>query len=120
MNDSGSMRRRQGARYLDGDVDRGIEGKAAAFDLLAKGLAFDIFGGDELHAIGLSEFVDGENVGMVEGGGGVRFLLEAAQTALVAEQLRRQHLERDLTAQLGVLGEIHLAHAAGPSMEITL
>ncbi len=49
---------------------------------------------------------------MVEGRGGERFLLEAAEPLLVLRDALGKHLDRDLAAQPRVARPIHLAHAA--------
>ena len=50
--------------------------------------------------------------GMVEGGDGAGFALEAGEPIGIARQLGGQHLERDVAAELRIGGAIHLAHAA--------
>ena len=49
---------------------------------------------------------------MVEGGGGARLLLEAADAPGVLCELGREELQRDPAAELGVEREVDLAHAA--------
>ena len=67
-------------------------------NLLAKGDAFDKLASDKVQSISLPEFINGENVGMIQGGRRVCFLLETAQTTLIAGQLRREHFERNLAS----------------------
>ena len=42
----------------------------------------------------------------------LRLAAEAIDALLAAGHVRRQHLERHLAVQVGVFGEVHLAHAA--------
>jgi hypothetical protein len=53
-----------------------------------------------------------ENIGMVEGGGGARLLLEAPQAVGTLRQQRRQHLDCDLTPQVRIPRPVHPSHAA--------
>ena len=73
---------------------------------------------DELHAdvglrLRLTEVVDGDDGGMIERGGRACLELEPPQPLGVIGQLGRQKLQRDVTIELRVAGEIDLAHAAG-------
>ena len=65
-------------------------------------------------AVGLADLVDGDDVRMVERGGGARLLLEAAHASRLLGELRRQHFERHLAAELGVLRQVDFAHPALP------
>ena len=49
---------------------------------------------------------------MAEAGGVARLALEALDELLVARVALVQHLQRDLAAELLVLGEVHLGHPA--------
>ncbi len=70
------------------------------------------------HDIGLivvdADVMDGEEVGVVEGGGGAGLTLEALPPIGAVRDLRRQHLDRHLTVELGVPRPPHLAHPTGP------
>jgi hypothetical protein len=54
------------------------------------------------------------DVRMVHGGEHVRFAPEPCRALLVAAETVRQDLQRNITAQPGVVRAIHLSHAAGP------
>src|SRR6201999_1735478 len=82
-------------------------------ELLAQGLSVDELGGDELHTGGFTDFVNGEDIGMVEGGGGKRFLLKAAQAVAIIDRIGRKGLDGDLAAETGVLREVDSPHTAG-------
>ena len=49
---------------------------------------------------------------MIEGRQDLRFSLESGETLAVLRERVGQDLERDLAAQLGVPGAIHLTHSA--------
>jgi len=51
-------------------------------------------------------------VGVIQRSGSSGFLFEASQPFRVTGVLLRQHLDRHLATQAGVLAEIHLTHAA--------
>ena len=84
-------------------------------------LPLDVLHRDERLAVGgLAERVDDADVGMAEGGGGPRLLLEAAHAGVVRAELAGQHLDRDAAAQLHVVRQVHLAHAAGAELPADL
>lgn len=56
--------------------------------------------------------LDGDDVGMIERGGGARLLLEAAQSVGVRGEFGGQQLERDLPPQSRVAGEVNFSHPA--------
>src|SRR5205814_3857177 len=64
--------------------------------------------------IALPDLVDGHDVGMVQGGGGARFSLEALQPSRVRRQPGRQDLDRDLALKPRVPGPVNLSHPASP------
>jgi hypothetical protein len=51
--------------------------------------------------------------GWLSRGGRLRLLYESAATALVGDEIRRQHLNRNLAAEPGIAGAVDLAHAPG-------
>jgi hypothetical protein len=60
------------------------------------------------------DLVNGDDVGVVQRGRGARFLHEPPGALLIANEMRRQHLQRDTAAEHRVMGLIDLAHAARP------
>jgi len=52
----------------------------------------------------LANLVDGADIGMVQGGGRARFTLKTIERKRVFFRLGRQELERDMAAQVDVLG----------------
>jgi len=58
--------------------------------------------------------VDGDDVGMVEGGNGAGLALEPAPAVVVGDEGGRQRLEDDFATERLVLREEHVAHAACP------
>jgi hypothetical protein len=56
--------------------------------------------------------VNRDDVGVVDGGDGEGFALEAVDEFAVGVEARREHLDGDLAPQLGVVALVHRAHAA--------
>lgn len=59
----------------------------------------------------LADVVDGDDVGMVEGGGGARLLLETG-LAIRIHHARRHHLDGDVAPKARIMRAVHFAHAA--------
>ena len=66
---------------------------------------------DEQHPVGLAGLEDRDDVGMVDRGRGARFPDEPLPERLVPGQFGRQHLDRDLALQPGVVGAVDHGHA---------
>ena len=94
--------------------DGGDRGRRAVPEDPAERLALEELG----HDVGLivvdADVVDGEEVGMIEGGGGAGLTLEALAPIGAVRDLWRQHLDRHLAAELGVARPPHLTHPTGP------
>src|SRR6059036_3061974 len=56
------------------------------------------------------------DVGMVEGGRGAGFTLEAFERLAIARKLLGQKLQGDAAAEARVFGLVHHAHAAAPEL----
>ena len=89
-----------------------LELQTASIEACSKRLAIDELGGDEVNVADLPDVVNRENVRMIQGRGRSRFLREPPYAVLIGDELRRQHLHRDLPAEPHILRQIHLAHAA--------
>jgi hypothetical protein len=74
--------------------------------------ALDQAHGDEEHPIGLVGLVDGQDVGVVDGGRHLRLAQEPGAGLGIVAELGRDDLERHLAAQAGLLGEVDDAHPA--------
>ena len=113
MDDALAVRLLERLGDLLGDLERLVDGDRAAREALLEVLAFDQLEGQERLPVGLLEPVDGGDVRVVERGEQVRLALEAREPVFVPRQLGRQHLDRDLAAEVAVGRSIDLAHAAG-------
>ena len=72
------------------------------------------------HAVVGADVVDGEQIWMVERGGGARLLLESPHAIGIADNVRQQDFESDLAAQPRVVGAIDLAHPARAERRLDL
>ena len=79
-------------------------------------LAVDVLENEVLPPIDLLEAMDRRNVGMIQGSQQPRLPVESLETLLVSRELVREALDRHLTIQLGVLGEIDHAHPAATDL----
>ena len=75
---------------------------------------FDEAHGQVKHAVRLAGVVDRDHVGVVDRRRQPRLRQEALPEDLVLGDLGSDQLQRHLPAEMGVLGEIHDAHAAAP------
>ncbi len=108
------MGRGQSVAEGNGDLEELPQAHPAGWDQGTQGLAFHQLHGEEVPAPVFLDRMHGDDVGMVESGDGARLALEASAALEVRGQALRQELERDLAAQLGVVGTVDFTHAAGP------
>src|SRR5262245_53818227 len=80
---------------------------------MTKCLAIDEFGRNKTRSIGGADFVNRQDIGMVERRSGFRFLHEPLQAVFVRRELFRQYLDRYRPIELGVVGKVNFAHTAG-------
>ena len=73
-------------RDLQSVVERFAYWNRAAAQALAQGFALEEFGDDVGRAVAGADVEDGQNVGMVQGGGGEGFLFEAAKAVGVERE----------------------------------
>ncbi len=76
--------------------------------------ALDIAHGDEQDALDLAGLVDGQDVGVVDGGRHLRLALESGPVVEVVRQGGWQDLERHAPLESALLRAVHDAHAATP------
>jgi hypothetical protein len=87
-------------------------GHAAAADHLGERLAADQFHRDEDVTVGFVDRVDGDDVGMIQGGDRSRFALESLAPFGIGGGVGRQQFEGDVALQFRIACAIDLAHAA--------
>src|SRR5262245_35172269 len=113
MDNSRLMRRRERRGDLNGDIKRGYRRHPSVSQNLPQSHSLYEFSGDEMGRIEIADLIDGDDVGVVERAGGSGLLLEPEQTLIVFGALFEQQLERDLSFEPRVEGQIDLPHPAG-------
>lgn len=95
-----------------GDSQQLLELEAGGRNPLAQSLPLHQLEGQKRDAVRLLDGMEGDDVGMIEGGDGTRFALETVEPGGVGEGFG-EHLEGDLALEPGVEGEVDLPHSAG-------
>ena len=116
MNDSLAVGGVERVRDFNAQADHGFGVERTAHDAVFQGLSVEEFHGDEGLAVLFINFVNGADVGMVQGRGGLRLALKTTERLLVLGDIIGQKLEGDKTAQLEVFGLVDDAHA--PTAEL--
>ena len=99
MDDPLLVRGRKPLRDRDGIGDRLAHRNAARLQSLAQRLSLEQLRDDERRIPVDANVVDGEDVRMVQSGGGAGFLLEAMKTIGVGREGGWQNLDRDVASQ---------------------
>ena len=100
MDDALAMGSVQGIGDFDGQSDQNILFQRAFRRYDVQGRAVQKLHGDEWLAVFLADFVDRADVGMVQGGGGLRFALEAGQACgSLATFISGRNFKRDKAMQ---------------------
>ena len=112
MYDAVLVRLAQAFGDLQSDVEGFFRRQRLAVDSLPQGFAFDILRRHERDAVGFADFINREDVRMIQARGGARLLQKAAAAFIVRHIFGRQDLERDLAVQLFIVRFIDRPHAA--------
>jgi hypothetical protein len=103
-----------------GDLRRDLHGLArrrrSAVQALAQRLAEEELHDRERLVALPADVVDGEDVGMREGGDRLRLALEAGERVGARREMRRQHLERHVALEPRVARPIDLPHPSSPEL----
>ncbi len=110
MDNARSVCRGKRAGNLSSDIERFAKLQVFAVHSSAQRLAVDELSRYEMHRIGLVNFVDGDDVGMIQSGCSLRFLDEALHAILMSSNIRGQNLQRNFAIEFCILRQIHLAH----------
>ena len=86
--------------------------RTLAGEVVLHAAAVGEFHDDGVDAANFHDFVNGDDVGMVEASGGLGFSLEAGEEGGVAGELGGKHFDGDLAFDEGVFGGIDIAAAA--------
>ena len=113
MHDAGVVRLREAVGNLCAEVDRAFHRKRAVIDEIAQRLSFDQLHREIRGVIDAADFVDRDDVGMIESGGSARFLLETLEAGGVAGEFFGQDFDRHRTSEPRVARAEDFTHAAG-------
>ena len=97
---------------FDGEREQGFVVQRLAADQMLEGHAIEKLHGDEGLVAVLADFVDGADVGMVQGGGGAGFAAKALEGLRDRATDRRAEISGRRSGRVGVLGLVDHAHAA--------
>lgn len=107
-----SKRPRQALGDFAGQLQRAWHGEAPAAQPVAQLFAANELHGNEGDALRFAHLMDHGNVRVLEGGGGLGFLDEAAPPLGVSHQIRRKNLEGNLAVEVQVDRAINDPHSA--------
>ena len=114
MHDACAMGLGESFGRLRGQFDGLLRLDPAPAQHVVEGQALDRLHHDVWLAERLADFVDGDDVGMVQRGRGARFLREASQPIDVCRVLGGEELDGDIALQVEVSRAEDLAHPARP------
>ncbi len=112
MDDPLGVRRLHRLGDLPRYAQRLFDRKPSPPQTLSECLSFDEFQHEEVRALIGIESMNGGDVRMVQRRQRFGFALETREALGIPAEACGQYLDRDVTAELGVGGAIHLAHAA--------
>jgi hypothetical protein len=113
MHDARLVRARERVGHLARLREQPAQGSRAFGELLAKRPALHELH-DHVGSVSLpADLVDRHDVGMVQGRGGPRLLLETREPFAIGRELGGQDLDRHLASETRVACPVDLAHAAG-------
>ena len=112
MDDALLMRCCQRLGDLSGDGERFVDFERALRNAVRECRSVDELHHQRMDVGGVIEPVDLGNVGVTDGGENLRFTPEPRQAFGIRRKEVGQHLDGDITVQLGVAGAKHLAHPA--------
>ena len=117
MDDPGVVRLGDSLRRLNRDFERAADRQRAFQYQLPNGLPVDELRDDVGPRLHLADFVNRQNVRVVERGGRLRFRDESPQPVAIGRRVSGQDLDRDLASQPRIARLPHLAHPAGSEAE---
>jgi hypothetical protein len=112
VDDALLVSRGQAPAHLNRILDRFLHGQRPGLDGVAQRLPFQQLGHDVRLTVVRGDFVDREDVRMIQSSRCTRFLLETPQPIRICAVRHRQDFDRDLATELRIARAIHLAHAA--------
>ncbi len=111
VNDSLRMSRIQCVSDLDGQAEQDIVVDRSTGNAVLQRHAVQKLHDDEGLAVLLANLINSADIGMVQGGGSLRFPLKPGEGLCVGRNVMRQKFEGDKTVQGDVLGLVDDSHA---------
>jgi hypothetical protein len=111
MNDPCRMGGGKGGRELNRNIQNLIQRKLRR-DMVPQRLAVDKFCDDEVVLLGGSDLVNGQDVRMIQAGGGVSLTLKSMPALIRTSCVGRDQLDGNRTAQHGLVGQVYLPHTS--------
>src|SRR5207247_10586354 len=102
--------------YSDRQVKQYVDFQWLLSDTLFQRPAFQQLHGNEVPAIGLANFINCADVGMVQRRGSPRFALKALQSGGIFFQFTRQKLQCNMPPEVEVLRRIDHTHATAAQL----
>ena len=113
VNDAGLVSRLQRRGYLRGDVEHFTDCHPRVGHVFSQSFAVDELRDDEVTPVDLANFIDRDDVGMIERRGGLRLLLESTQLVRIVVEGSWEQLERHFTVEFRVQSQIDFTHPTG-------
>ena len=101
-----------GVRHRNRDAQQLVQAQSLPRNDRVQRGAAHVLHDDEVDGAFRLDLVNRDDVGVVEGGGGLRLLQKPAPAAFVVHPVGRQDLDGDLAAEARIAGAIHFAHPA--------
>jgi hypothetical protein len=95
MDDAFGVRCVERVGNFHAEGEKSVHVRGARCDALLDGLTLQQLHGDEALAVVLGDFVDGADIGMVQGSRGSRFAQEAFESLLVSGNIAGEKFQRD-------------------------
>jgi len=120
VSDACFVRLCEALRNLRGDFDCFAQGQGSGEKQFAESVSLHQFHRDVVGGAVLPEFVDRDDIGMVEGRRGTRFSLEALQPIRVSGECRGKNFNGEIAAEASIPCAVDFAHAASAQQRFDL
>jgi hypothetical protein len=100
---------------LNAEIQRLIERERLALNGVLESLAFEVFHDDERMAALFADFVDGTDIGMIQRGSSLGFVLEALKSLRILCDAVGKKFQGNEAAELDIFGLVDDTHTPPPS-----
>jgi hypothetical protein len=116
MNDTFGVRGVKRVGNVDAEREQRVQFHRASSGVVPQRLSLKILHRNKRLSILLADVVNGADVGVIEGRGGLGFALKAGKGLRIAGDIFRKKLESDETMEMGVLSLVNDAHATATKL----